>query len=275
MLGIREDLIHRARLDDSSPVHHRHLVDQIADDPEVVGHVDERDLALPYDFANDIQEPGLRRDVKPRGRLIHDHDARSTDERQRDRNSLLLTTAQLMRISSLERDIVRQLRFAQRLRDADRRIRLAPGMDLDHLAQGMPYSHPRTEAGGRILWHVGDVATSSSPAFVLPQREDVDTVEDDLSPRDDRARTRETEQSHRRGRLPRARLADNRQLLAGVECERHILDDRERLILPAHTQVSDIENTPRVIRALESFVRAPAPRAHHPTPRRVASDRTR
>ena len=69
-----QNIVGRTLLDDPSCHHHEHLVRDVAGAREVVGDVEERDLACSLQLGDQVQDPESDRDVEHRDRLVGEHD---------------------------------------------------------------------------------------------------------------------------------------------------------------------------------------------------------
>jgi hypothetical protein len=122
-------------LDDPTAVHHHDFIRQGANDPEVVGYVHKRGVAIADDLADHVQQARLSGDVEAGGRLVHDDQPRPTDEGKRDRDPLLLPAAELKRVTALKDRIVRELGLAQCRGDARPPVGFIRGVDGEHLVE--------------------------------------------------------------------------------------------------------------------------------------------
>ena len=98
--GSREDVVDRAGLDDSAAVHDRDRVDEVAHDAEVVADVDDRDVALLSQARRSRRAGGsCVRTSRPVVGSSITMTLWLADEGHRDRDALLLSTAELVRVA--------------------------------------------------------------------------------------------------------------------------------------------------------------------------------
>src|SRR5262249_27191276 len=88
---VREDLAHRAFLDELATVHDADAVAHARDAAEVVTDEQDRGTMASTQLAHEVEHRGLDRDVEARGGLVHDQERGARDERHRDDDALLLT----------------------------------------------------------------------------------------------------------------------------------------------------------------------------------------
>jgi hypothetical protein len=75
-----------------------------------VAYVDDARLALRSEFSDHLKQASLRQNIKASRWLVHDNHRWLVDERHRDGHPLLLSAAELMRISTHDLARVMQLR---------------------------------------------------------------------------------------------------------------------------------------------------------------------
>ena len=97
-LGCVEDLVEGGVLDDLPGVHHEDPVGDLCDDPEVVGDQDDRQIALPVEAVDQLQDLGLDRDVERGGRFIGDQHVGFERQRHGDHDALAHAAGELVRV---------------------------------------------------------------------------------------------------------------------------------------------------------------------------------
>ena len=104
-----------------------------ADDGEVVRDVQHGEAELAAQVAELLDDARLRDDVEARRRLVEHDERRLPDERDRDREPLLLATRELVRVAAQEAAVGRQVHA---LEHAPGRVaaRLGRGLRAQHLA---------------------------------------------------------------------------------------------------------------------------------------------
>ena len=108
-------------LDDPARVHDGDAIGERADDREVVGDVDDRDAALPAQAVDLLEDARLRDHVEPGRRLVEDDEPRLADERDGDRDPLLLTARELVRVPPREGMVGGEVDGGERARPPRRR----------------------------------------------------------------------------------------------------------------------------------------------------------
>ena len=98
VLGVGEDIEHRAVFDFFAAVHDEHVVGDFGDHAEVVRDEDDRHAAVVAELAEDFEDLGLDRDVERGGRLVGDEQLRVAREGHRDHDALLLAAGHLVRV---------------------------------------------------------------------------------------------------------------------------------------------------------------------------------
>ena len=102
MAGIEEQFGSGTQLDDSTGVHDRNPIGKVGNDRKIVGDVQRGDLVCSAQLTNCFQNVSLCADIESGRRLVeHDH-RRAAGKRHGQPDSLLLPTAELMRISPQE-----------------------------------------------------------------------------------------------------------------------------------------------------------------------------
>src|SRR5262249_55455724 len=156
----------------------------------------------------------LDRHVERRGCLVADEHARTDGERARDADALALPARELVRIApdllGVEAHELEELAHAPRALGLVR----ADAEDLHALGHRAAPPRARVERGERVLEDDVDRAPVGMRR-PLVGGEEVDTVEPDAA----RLRLDEAEQRAADGRLPAARLADERERAARFDRE--------------------------------------------------------
>src|SRR5262249_27626178 len=148
---VREDLTHRAFLDDLAAVHDADAVAHARDAAEIVTDEQDRGPMASTQLAHEVEHRGLDRDVEARRGLVHDQERRTGDERHRDDDALLLTAGKLMRIALHHPGRIRQLDLAEhRDRAIASRTRAGTLVGHRHFHELAADRHHRIEARHRI-----------------------------------------------------------------------------------------------------------------------------
>ena len=112
MLGIAEDLSHRAELHDLAQIHDSHSVAEIFDRRQVVGDEQVRESELLLQGNEQVDDLGSHREIEHRGRFVKDDQLRVRGEGARNAHALLLATTHLMgiggKITRVKADTVRE-----------------------------------------------------------------------------------------------------------------------------------------------------------------------
>ena len=98
MLGVVEDVVDGALLDDLSGVHDEDAVGDLRDHSEVVGDQDHRQAPLLVEVLNQLHDLRLDRDVEGGGRLVGDQDPGLEGKGHRDHRALAHPAGELVRI---------------------------------------------------------------------------------------------------------------------------------------------------------------------------------
>jgi hypothetical protein len=205
---------------------------------EVVGDEEERHAHLRLQLVEQGEDLRLDRHVEGSRRLVGDEQARPAGERHRDHRALALAARELVRPGI---DTARRLGDPGALEERDRAIARRAAAELlvqpEHLDDLRADRVERIERRHRLLEDHRDLAAADGAHPRLAEPAQVVAVEDD-PPRRARA-VDEAEHRQRGDRLARARLADEGELLARIDRQRHVVDDRARA--EAHRQVLDRE----------------------------------
>ena len=98
VLRVGKEFIDRRALDDLAGIHHGDLVADFGNDAEIVGDQDDGRAARGLQFAHQIEDLRLQRDVERGGRLVRDQQARIAGERDSDHHALAHAAGKLVRI---------------------------------------------------------------------------------------------------------------------------------------------------------------------------------
>ena len=206
-------------------VHHRHPVGDVLHHAHVVGDEQVRQVELPLERLEQVEDLCLDRHVERRHRLVTHDEVRLDDEGSRDPDALPLAARELVRVAP--RVVGHQPDQVHHPADLRRALRRRPhGMDPQPLADALPDRRPRVERGVRVLeddLHPPPVRLE----FAALDRRDVGSVELD---RAGRGLDQPQQQPPDRG-LARARLANEPERLAATDLEAHAghrLDDGDR-----------------------------------------------
>jgi hypothetical protein len=222
-----EQLVARADLDDPAGVHHGNPVGELGDHRQVVADVERRDTVGPAQVAHRLQHPRLRRDVQAGRRLVADDHARPARERHRDRDALLLTARELVRVARQERVVGRQRDLLERLAHAGVALGvvLGAGVRVEHLAQLQAQPQRRVERRAGILRDVGDRAAAQPAQAGIVELGEVAAADHHGAAAEPPAAPHVAEQRHPHRRLAGARFADEPEHLARPDLERDLVDD--------------------------------------------------
>ncbi len=98
VLGVVEDVVERALLDDPARIHHADAVGDLGDDAEVVGDDDHRHPELSLQLLEQTEDLRLGGDVESGGRLVGDQQLRLVCQRHRDHRPLPHPAGELVRV---------------------------------------------------------------------------------------------------------------------------------------------------------------------------------
>ena len=153
-------------LDDPSCVHDGDPVRHLRHHREVVRHVDHGQPSLAPQPGDLLEHARLGHDVEPGGGLVEHDERRLADERDRDRDSLLLPAGELVRVALNELVGRRQVDAGQRrFHGPDLPVR---GVLVEHVAYRPADAQRRVERGAGILRHVGDEPAPQLPGAATP-----------------------------------------------------------------------------------------------------------
>ena len=245
MLGIGEQRLRRAALDDLAAGHDADPVGEFFDDAEVVGDHQDRHAHALLQVAQQRQDLGLDGDVERRGRLVGDQQVRLVGERHGDHHPLPLAAGQLVRIGLEPLGDVAEPDEVEQLDDAGAGLLAAHALvDRQHLADLALDRMQRVERGQRFLEHHGDAVAADRPQRLFVGANEFAPLEGDRARRMERRRIGQQLQHRQRAdRLSRAGFAHQGQGLALADRERdaaHRLDDPV-LGPEVHRQIGHLE----------------------------------
>ena len=223
MLRTPDHLRRRPLLDHHAALHHRHALGVAPHQVEVVGDEEQRHAGLGPQLLQQIEDLQADRGVERCGRLVGDEELRIAGERHGDHRPLALPAGELMRIAARAPLGVVDPHAAHCPDGLGPGLRPAQfAVQLDRLDDLVADRIDRVQRGHRLLEDHGDVAPPQVVQICSRHGEDITTLEQDLA-----AQARALDQAQRRERSHRlagSRLADQRQLLPGVEREAHPVD---------------------------------------------------
>ena len=211
MVGPAVDLVRRADLLDAALVHHHDPVGELERFLLVVGDEEARDAELVVQLAQPAAQLAAHARVERAERLVEQQHARLHRERARERDALALPAGELGRHAPrepLELDQVEQLVHAR----LDLRLLRAARAVLHAQAEGDVLEHVHVSEQRVVLEHEAD------PAVARAARGGVLAVERDRA----RVGVLEPGDQAQQGRLARARRAEQRDELAGLDVQRHV-----------------------------------------------------
>ena len=217
-------------------VHDRDLVADVRDDTQIVRDQDHRGAELLFQLLHQLQDLGLDGHVQRRGRLVRDQKPGVAGKGDGDHHALLHTAGELVRIvvHPLAPD-AHQLQHVPRLPQG---LRLGDvPVQPDHLGDLPVHRHDGVEARHRVLEDHRDLPAADGAHLRLALPQQVLPLEEDLpGPHHAGRRRDQAHDAERRGRLARARLADEAQGLPAPQPEVQAL---HRMHRPAVRHVLD------------------------------------
>ena len=228
----------RAFLDDLPRIHDGDAVRQIAQQREIMAHIEDGDARLVDDPTQHRRDVRLRRDVEAGGRLVQDQNVRLAAQRDRQRDALLLAAAELERIA-LER-LLRVWNL-----DELEQLDLAPGegrtsqseVPAQRLRKLTSDGQGRVERERRALRDVGDPISPQPPAVGRREAEQIGLAEQGCA-RDRFVRLAEADRRLGGRRFAAAEFAGEPDDGAGLQRERDV-PDREYPV--AHVGIADAQ----------------------------------
>ena len=226
MLGVGEDRLGLAGLDDLALEHHADPVGDALDDAEIVGDEQQRHAEALLQVGEQRQDLRLHRHVEGGGRLVGHQQVRLAGERHGDHHPLALAAGELVRVGAHAALGVAQANQFQKFENPrPRGLAGEAAMEPQHLAD-LPLDRvERVERGHRLLEHHGDVGAAHVAHLALRQAGQVPALEQDFSAL---ARRAVEQPQDRQGghRLAGARFADQRDGLAPADGEADRIDRR-------------------------------------------------
>jgi hypothetical protein len=224
MLRVVEDLVERPLFHDPARVHHRDPVGDVGHHAEVVGNEDHGSARLLAQVAHALQDLGLDRDVQRRGRLVSDQNRRVARERERDHHPLAHAARELVRVAVDPLARPRDAHPFEQLHGALQRLLLGqPLVLLDLLDDLLADLLHRVQRGHRVLEDHGDLGAAHPAQLLLAGADQLGALVVGGALEAGVGRAGQPHQGHGGDGLARARLADDRQDLAGGQVERHAI----------------------------------------------------
>ena len=222
VLRIVVDRRGRAVLDDLAVGHHIDAVRDVAHDGEVVGDQQDRHPELALQIVQQLQDPGLHRDVERGGRLVRNQQLRLVGERHGDHDPLALASRELVRPRLQTRFGVADPDQMQQLQTAGPRLRCAQPL-VQHQGLGDLLLHrvQRIERGHRFLEDHRDPVSADAVEHRLRRVDQLPASISDAAVGMARMRIgQELEHGECGHRLARAGLTDQGDGLAPVDAQR-------------------------------------------------------
>src|SRR5450759_3848303 len=231
MLGVREHVNGRARLDHPPRVHHHHALAHAGHHAEVVCDQDGGRAEVAVDMAQQVEDLGLDGDIQGGGRFVGDQDLRRGGETHRDHGPLAHPTGKLVRVIASACLGRRDAHPAQhRHRHGHRLGPVQAVMQANRLRNLPTGPEDRVQGRHRVLNDHRDVLSTDLTHLSLCRLGEVSTLVDDTAA-DDLARTLKAHDAQCGHRLTAARLADDAERLSGVELERYAIDRLDVAVL--------------------------------------------
>jgi len=225
MLRLREEVVGGALLEHLSRVHHGDPSRHVGDHAHVVRDEHERHAARALQFAQEVEDLRLDRDVERGRRLVGDQESRIAGDRHRDHHALVHAAGHLVREVLQARA---RRRNADLLQQLDRAMARRAAVHAEVQAQGLGQLEADGEAGietrRRLLEDHRDLLADDRAPLALAGAEQVAPGEGEPLRAHAARRGDEPHQREHRHALAGARLADDAQHLAFVEREAHALD---------------------------------------------------
>src|ERR1019366_7271357 len=210
---------------DAAALHHDDVVGEVLDDADVVRDEEKRQAEIALQLGQEVEDLRLDRYVECRRRLVADDESWLHRQGARDGDALALAAGEFVRIA-LERvaahaDLLDELLESR-----------APGAGIHLRAQRLQaffedceHTHARVQRREGILEDDLDLPPRSAQGFAF-EHEQILPGEAGAA-LDDRRAAQELDDSLARRRLATARLAHERQCLAGRNVERDTVDGAE------------------------------------------------
>ena len=200
--------------------------------------------ATPYErahAADRVEHVPLGRHVQAGGRLVQHDQRRPAGERHGQRDPLLLTAGQLVRVAAEHRRGGVERRLLQDLGDPLGRVADHAGVHPERLGQLGADPQGRVQRGGRVLRHVRHPCAAGPAQVAGAEPEQVRAVQTDLAGADPQAAAGVPEQGQGHRGLARAGLADQAEHLAGPDPEGHVADHLGAAALGADLEAGDLQ----------------------------------
>ena len=219
MLRIVEDRGTRRALHHAAGVHHRDLVGHLGDDAEVVGDQDDRHAGLLLQFAQQVEDLRLHRDVERGGGFVGDQQVGLAGQRHGDHHALAHAAGHLVRVF-VEAAFRRGDAHALQRRDGAAAQRAGRGgavVRAHRLGDLVADGEHRVQAGHRLLEDHRDAVAADVAHLRRRQVEQVPAVEHDLPGGDAAGRRHQPHDGQRQHRLAAAALADDAERAAAID----------------------------------------------------------
>jgi hypothetical protein len=259
-----ENRFRRAFLDIDAVLHHLDAVGHARHHAHIVGDQGQRRTGIALQLVHDVQHFGLDRHVERGGRFVADQQVRFAQHRHGDHDALPHTAGEFVRILF---QAARRLGDAHPVEPFQRALFGSRAVHLHVNAQHFLHlganAHVRRERGQRVLENHRHVTAAHTVQLARRQAEDF------LVAILDRALGLAVrgQQTHRREEglaLARARLADHRQALAGIDLQRHALDRIHSSIrrIEGHRQVGNLQYGRSILADASCVGQSTTPQTH-------------
>ena len=233
------------RLDHVAVPHDGDAVADLLHDGEVVGDEEHAHVVPRLKLPDQLQDFGLHGHVERGRRLVGDQEFRVVGDRHRDHHALPLPAGELMRILLEPRLRLGDAHFLQEVERAGERLLLGQAlMQDDRLGDLAADPIDRVQRRHRLLEDHRDAVAADVEHLPLAELVDARPREQHAAFAGNVRRPRqELHDGARRHRLAGARFADQRQRLAAVDVEGHVLDrlDLGLVELEGHREVLDLD----------------------------------
>ena len=225
MLRTLEDLLDRTLFDDPAGVHHDDPLAQARNQRHVVRDQHHRGVQLAVKLLHQLDDLGLDRDVKGRGRLVGDQQVGFVGKTHRDHRPLTHAAGELMRVVLDARFGGRHSHPLQELDDTSSGEGFREALVRRHgLLDLAPDPGDRVQRGHGVLEDHRDVVAAEVADLLIRHLGDVFTAEQDPAGHDLARVGQESEDGECRHRLAATGLPDDAERLAGVDVEGHTVD---------------------------------------------------
>ena len=226
-----EDRWRVALLDDAARVQDEKPFADRRDDAEIVRNVDEGELTLVDEMAQQLEDLGLDRHVDCGRWIVRDEQAGLAGQGHGDGDTLLHAARQLTRECAEPPFRLGNTHLPQKLHtlsrgfgSGDREVR------ANYLAELDAHRIDRRQRRRGVLKDERHAAAANPPQLATPEVKDILVREHDPPRRDAPRRADDVEQRQRQDGLAAAALADHAEPLAGLAGQAHVVQRRE---LPA------------------------------------------